>query len=96
MTDRELIETNPSIHAARKRFHDWLDKTRPWAQPGCDVYQMMEQMADMAAAYFRGDCRPKQEDMEAVQADLVKVTALLCEHPVDYNGPCACKECQQG
>lgn len=65
----EIAELNQhlkglSIHAARKRFYDWLDKTRLWAQPGCDVYQMMEEMVDMAAAYFRGDYQPARREKE--------------------------------
>lgn len=88
-----MVETNPSIYAARKRFYDWLDRSRLWAQPGCDVYEMMEEMMDMAAAYFRGDCRPTQEHLKAVEADMLKITALLTEHPEGYDGPCACAEC---
>lgn len=94
MSENKTIEPNQSIYGARKRFGDWLDKTRPWAHPGCDAYQMMEQMVDMAAAYFRGYCRPTQQDIAALQADLLSVTALLTTHPEGYEGPCACRECR--
>ncbi len=89
------LATNPNIHAARKNFHDWLDRTRPWAEPGCHVYQMMDQIVDAAAMYFRGDCRPTEKDMEALQTDLLNVTALLSEHPEGYDGLCACKKCRE-
>ncbi|MHC4868051.1 MAG: hypothetical protein ACYTEX_28600 [Planctomycetota bacterium] len=57
MTDK-LIERDPNIYGARKRFYDWLDTNRPWARPNCNVYEMMEEIVDTAAAYFRGTCRP--------------------------------------
>jgi hypothetical protein len=31
--------------------------------------------------------------MQAVQADLLRITALLTEHPEGYEGPCNCLEC---
>ena len=91
---RVIVDTNPSIYAARKRFYDWLDERRLWARPGCDIYQAMEQMVDAAAVYFRFDCRLTQEDMKAVEADLLMLTATMSEHPAGYDGPCACEKCQ--
>lgn len=83
------------VAQARKFFHDWLDETRPWAR--CrdgGVYEMMEQIVDKAAAFFRNENRPTVEDVTRLQRSLLRFTADMSEHPGSYDGPCACAECR--
>lgn len=83
------------IAQARKMFYDYLDAQRPWARcKDGGVYEMMEDIVDCAAHAFRRDIRPKKEDVDRMQRDLMRFTAELDTHPENYDGPCACAECR--
>ena len=86
--------TEMSLAQARKYFHDWLDEQRPWAHPGVDVYEMMEQMVDAAARYFRGEVRPTTEQIRKLTEAIEYFSSTHDQHPVDYDGPCNCAECR--
>lgn len=81
---------------AKKSFHDWLDKTRPWAQTSFkeNVYPAMEDIAEHAAMYFAGEL-PKsvmKDRLKQYEDHLMKFTKELSEHPEGYDGPCQCGE----
>lgn len=85
-----------NVAQAKKFFHDWLDSTRPWAQPNVNCYEMMEEMVRRAASYFTDERQVSLDDVKKLESDLILVTEKLEEHPDGYVGPCQCAECRRG
>lgn len=95
MTKAELIHTDPNIDQARKAFFDWLEKNRPWVTAGQDAYGMMAEIVDQAALAFRGDWRPSLQEWQEREAEVLKLTESMDEHPEGYEGPCLCGMCRE-
>ena len=82
---------------ARKAFYNWLDRTRPWAQPknSSNVYPMMEEMVDRASICFTGERGPGTDKATQVFEDhILKISESLSEHPEGWDGPCNFLECR--
>lgn len=87
-----------STQQAKKFFHDWLDRQRPWAQADVqeNVYLMMERIVDAAAQAFAGIDPPDSlaQRLRQREADLIALTDKMQHHPDSYHGPCCCDECK--
>lgn len=87
-----------SISQAKKMFHDYLDRKRPWANCNGNVYEAMEEIVAQAAFCFTNEPLPvRPEEVRELHSIISELTGDLPKHPEcigdDDKGICACHEC---
>lgn len=81
----------------KKRFHDWLDCSRPWAGPNADMYITMESIVAMAAHCFADDPLPMSKEYVAMLEDAARsLSASGHHHELAEHGLCSCSDCTIG
>ena len=84
-----------NVPAAKKHFHDYLDRERPWNkfENKDNMYALMEELVEKAAFYFAGERKYTSEEYSALERVYLEASEKIDVHPLGYEGPCACRRC---